>query len=402
VLPFRRIAPLLALAVAVIAAGAPSASAQTTRSGFSVYQIPNLTGGEQGVATFGAEGEQRLAVPAADDLWVVGGLYHGKRSPGQWPGDSHFMTPLIDHFDGHRWTLKQVSTPIGTTTFQMRGVSASSPSNVWVDGDGVARGKHFSYLTRFDGHSWHRLPLPGGTYSLLSLAAYGPKDVWVATSCRTTSENMYHWNGTSWRMSFGSDGCGGQYVYVINALFAAAPDTAWQFGAFLGSNFPTDAPENACYGLSCASVPTMTGSQIFGATGNGSDMWIVGYAKPDENPWLTDGFAAHYANGAWTNESPPIAYQNGRKLFSAAMLPNGDLWAVGTRAEYLTWFMRRAPDGTWSGEGSINFDSYGVRESAQLAQVVHVPGTASEMFAAGYRWSGLSQGRSGGFLLHHP
>jgi hypothetical protein len=240
--------PLLAAAMLLVSGTsltAGAAWAQTT-SGFVQVSIPNLAGQ---TPSFGGDGEHNLAAPAANDLWLVGSIFQ-KTGNG-------YLTPLIDRWNGVSWSLMNVPTPAGTTTFGLRGVAAASPTDVWVGGGGTANGKGFGYLSRWNGSSWRRLALPTDVTSVSQLAVAGAKDVWIiGTSfekCDTASASsrVLHWNGTGWHSYWADDECDIPDYYSVSALFASAPETGWWIGAFDGhEGYGGGVAE--CFGTSCA------------------------------------------------------------------------------------------------------------------------------------------------------
>lgn len=50
---------------------------------------------------------------------------------------------------------------------------------------------------RYDGRSWHKVPVPAQTF-LTDPVVFGRNDVWVLESSGTLSGDIYHWNGTRW------------------------------------------------------------------------------------------------------------------------------------------------------------------------------------------------------------
>jgi hypothetical protein len=107
---------------------------------------------------------------ASDDVWAVG-FYS---SP-------ELAQPLIEHWDGTRWSLAHVSQLAdGNDLF---GVAAISPDDVW------AVGKTFQIASRplalhWDGRAWTQVqvPAPSGNAALEALAAPSPRDVWAVGS----------------------------------------------------------------------------------------------------------------------------------------------------------------------------------------------------------------------------
>ena len=380
------------------------------------YAIPNLQGLQGESAVFADGNDQSLAAPAKNNLWVVGGFQHQ-------PGPDHrfaYYTPMIDRFNGTSWSFMAApAPPEGTTSFSLHEVAASSPTNVWIAGSATTNGRASeAYLARWDGDSWHELALPSRSITVGALAVTGPDDVWIsadADSCGTASTafvSLYHWNGTSWQRPWIGNDCGELNEYYVNRLFSPASGAVRQLGYLsVFSPFGT-TPSTSCFGSPCVACPAPACDSSWGvpyaATGTPSDMWIVGGGNKQPSPENAP-FAAHYADGVWTDESPPIT-PRWHILAGATVLGNGNLWAVGNRFPELpqggdirTLIMQRAADGTWTDLGGVSFEAYGQAEQSWLNQVVHMPHTATQMWAAGYREPEYyTRGRFGGFLLYHP
>jgi hypothetical protein len=232
-----------------------------------------------------------------------------------------------------------------------------------------------------------------------------------------------------WHNYFSDDECDIPDAFGVSSVFASAPSIGWWLGTFDGHESnpsgvaecfgPSCSQPNGPYGVNTSGCGTNTagGSQFHTAVGTASDMWVAGWQIPadDEGTILgpSSPLACHYANGTWTDASPPAQplYDDGQYFTGATLLPHGELWAVGRRFSSdgqppRTSIMQRATDGTWSDLGGINFEWNGAPESAYLDQIVHMPGTQTQMWATGFRepWpEGQGKpGRFGGFLLYHP
>jgi hypothetical protein len=103
--------------------------------------------------------------------------------------------------------------------------------------------------------------------------------------------------------------------------------------------------------------------------------------------------ALHWDGSAWQDRSPKLPERDDHVLLAAATVRGGELWAVGYRRSHgadRTLIMH------WDGAGWSDLGGPNPSAEDYLTQVVHVPGTASEMWA-------LGQGQDvGSFLLHHP
>lgn len=92
---------------------------------------------------------------SARDVWAVG---------QQRRYSSRRFTPLVEHYDGHRWTAMRVALPCGTGA-TLYGVTAASPRNVWAVGQCNRRHADRPLVEHFDGRRWHVVPLRGSTAS---------------------------------------------------------------------------------------------------------------------------------------------------------------------------------------------------------------------------------------------
>jgi hypothetical protein len=137
---------------------------------------------------------------ASDDVYAVG---------FQTASNGATLT-LVEHWDGHAWTL--VSTPNGNTTGNvLSSVSATSANDVWAVGNQVAPNLPvLTLVLHFDGTKWSVVPSPNpltsGSFSqnvLLSVHAVSPTD---ATSVGYILDGgslveltlIEHWDGASW------------------------------------------------------------------------------------------------------------------------------------------------------------------------------------------------------------
>lgn len=134
-----------------------------------------------------------LAALSPTDLWVV----------GKATGAGGYDAPLVERSNGSSWTAIPVPAPDGIAA-GLRDVSASGPRSMWAVGWSVDKGKVFRPLVeRWDGRRWTivTVPYPDGDALLSGVAVVSPDDVWaVGWSWQgdATTGLTLHWNGKSW------------------------------------------------------------------------------------------------------------------------------------------------------------------------------------------------------------
>jgi hypothetical protein len=140
-----------------------------------------------------------LAGSSSDDIWAV-----GVRLP-----DGRHVFPLMEHWDGRRWTYF-AGAPLGGRQASLTGVAVLAPDDAWVIGNfgGVGPSQTGPLIEHWNGTSWSLRPthaldrlsakLP---QTLTSVATLTAKDVWVLGTPGSNSSDVYlHWNGSSWKL----------------------------------------------------------------------------------------------------------------------------------------------------------------------------------------------------------
>jgi hypothetical protein len=222
-----------------------------------------------------------IAHTSATDIWAV----------GTFPG--FFIDPLVEHFDGHTWT--QISPPaiVPGDAFDMRGVSADSPTDVWVVGSESQQDGAPPTLTRvlhFDGAKWQFVPSPsvfppgGGSDQLYGVVALSPTDVWAVGTVTANTGGaqtlIEHYDGTSWKV---------------------VPS-------------PNPAPDSELWGVTAVSS---------------QDIYAVGFQRTS----VTKTLVVHWNGSTWSvlpspNPTAPSVPLDDL-LFGAASLADGNVWLVG-------------------------------------------------------------------------
>jgi hypothetical protein len=138
-----------------------------------------------------------VSAAGSDDVWAVGSF-------GRLVSDYTESIPLIEHYDGHAWSI--VHDGFGSTQGELTGVAAISPDDVWAVG-WVWRfqaAKSVALFEHWDGSGWRAVkapPLQISTDPGIRVAAVSSNDVWgLGWSYDSTGYHpaFYHWDGGTW------------------------------------------------------------------------------------------------------------------------------------------------------------------------------------------------------------
>lgn len=133
-------------------------------------------------------GFQAVEATSPGNAWAVGTSYSGGTHNG-----------IAAHWNGKAW---QAATIPGTKGDFLTEVAASSASNVWAFGTG--KDSYDVKAFRYDGASWHAMPLPP-IDGIGDPVVLGSRDVWLGMpgGCSGVtgkcSSDVWHWNGSGWK-----------------------------------------------------------------------------------------------------------------------------------------------------------------------------------------------------------
>ncbi|MGN6796057.1 MAG: hypothetical protein ACTHJW_27040, partial [Streptosporangiaceae bacterium] len=237
----------------------------------------------EGPGTPSRSGLAAVAIDAPDDAWAVGGW-----SPIEHAAPSY---PLIEHWNGVKWTLVPVPNSRGYTT-SLTAVAAISPTAAWALGYGTADGRQVPVFMGWDGTRWQYLPSPVGTL-VSGLAVISARDIWVVgarvlghtvSKFRTLAE---HWSGSKWTI-----------VPTPNAF--------------------KDRIRNS-------SLYAVAGS-------SSSNVWAVGWYQSGPIGIDHSTLVEHWDGSKWTVQPSPDAPGSTAEsqLYAVAALSRTSAWAVGT------------------------------------------------------------------------
>jgi hypothetical protein len=149
------------------------------------------------------------SAPSATDVWAVTDL-----------------SGTVLHYNGTAWSVaKQFSEPTGGLPLELTGVTAFSPTNVWVwgsPGEGPGLG-----TWHLQGTTWTQVTGTGGEVAAAS--ALSPMDIWAVGGNSTAPQDIIvNYNGTAWQQATSSALDNVQFTPSILALSATNVWTAGQ------------------------------------------------------------------------------------------------------------------------------------------------------------------------------
>ncbi len=127
---------------------------------------------------------------SSTDVWAVGST--SKNFGG--------YQPLIEHWNGSKWSITSGPHPGGQSGSQLYAVSPIAPNDVWAVGY-VQEQSEQTLTEHWNGKKWSVIASPDisqGSHILRSVVALSAKDVWAVGYVVDTGSLLLHWNGTSW------------------------------------------------------------------------------------------------------------------------------------------------------------------------------------------------------------
>lgn len=281
-----------------------------------------------------AGGFNAVSARSANDAWAVGsqGTYNVAARERLQPLTG--VTTLIEHWDGHAWTIVQGPNP-GDRGNILNSVVTAGGRDVWAVGSTQSVNSDLHPLVqRWDGHAWSVVPTPvsGTNGELNSVVAYNANDVWaVGTAGGLTgpwTPLSLHWDGHTWTQQT-VPAPNPTYTYA-QAVAAGAPGGPWLGGFYRTGNSKFDL-------LPC--VDRWQGGQWTPVTAHPVDqqvglyvlamaadkhgtVWVGGNLAPVKSSYL-----ARWDGHTWTETPSPAP---GLSFVSAlATTPNGKVtWAA--------------------------------------------------------------------------
>lgn len=320
-----------------------------------------------------ANGDQLDAVTAisANDVWAVGG------STG----------PLIEHWNGSRWTVAQnggLSANPNEDGY-LTSVSGDSPNDVWATGSGLpdmsgggCGAGNPLVMEHWNGQRWSVVNFPtpapptgGGFFAFNHIAAAAPNNVWAVGGMRafTVTQTVpiaEHWNGSQWSIAqptmpsmaigFASVAARSGAVFAVGQTQLSNGDGATVVGEWNGSQWARVAsPSPGSLSNALNGVAAMSARDVWAvgdsAAGTLSEHWdgahwsvipTMNGATADNHLNAVAGTGAmdvwavgrssqraiteHWDGSSWTLVPTP---NSAIELAGVAALSARDVWAVG-------------------------------------------------------------------------
>jgi hypothetical protein len=168
---------------------------------------------------------------SATDAWAVGtGI------------GSYGWQTLIEHWNGTQWDVVARGPRPGRFTNELDSIAASSANDVWVVGSAYGltpSSPYYPLIEHWDGSRWSivKIPLPGYAAGLSSIAVTSASDIWAVGDYENEPGEpgpsftlVEHWNGSTWSVvnspspgSFGND--------LVAAVRVPATRSIWAVGS---------------------------------------------------------------------------------------------------------------------------------------------------------------------------
>jgi len=279
-----------------------------------------------------------VAAMSSDDVWAVGAVARDTTDDNG--NQLDLDQTLAEHWDGRRWSV--VPAADGSSDDALVGVSARSPSDVWSVG--VANhsvGPSASVVTplveHWDGSRWSLVHVPtprldpadtaAVASSFSAVHALAADDVWAVgtitrqddTGAAPTQTFTAHWDGTAWRVVDAPDVHVGQLQHgaddSLDAVTATGPDDVWAVGAASPEGTLTLHWDGARWSV----VPSPHG---------GSDSYLGDVAAISAGDvWAAGNAIEHWDGRTWT-QTATIGGRTFEPLAAIAAVSADDIWMV--------------------------------------------------------------------------
>ena len=269
-----------------------SASSGWVAAGDRAFRYNGTTWTEQSAGLGANLTIARLAGPALDDMWAIGG-------PAD-PGD-------MVHWDGARWHAIPAAVP---ATVQLTAITMLNDEEGWAVGYDTTNS--LAAMLHYDGTAWHQIAAPPGASALYSVGTAAPGDVWARglDNGAFPLGHFYHYRLGAWV----GDQLAGGVPAGVETLLLLSPTDGW--ATTRGSVYHWD-------GSTWSADPGISDLLLTGLTAAVGQTWVTG---PDALIWHRG------TDGAWHRESGKPSHDG---LTDVAVLSADDAWAIGSSGTIL-------------------------------------------------------------------
>jgi hypothetical protein len=232
------------------------------------------------------------AATSPNDIWAVG-TYRILGGP---------LVELIEHYNGHTWSVVSGSST-GTGRNVLYGVTALSSNNVWAAGiacdDNGCTQNPRGLIEHWDGHAWSVVPSPNpgaGVTFYEGISASKANDVWAAgyycvdTACAVADLVVEHYNGHTWSIASTHPFPGSEFSAYWGVL-ALSKNDVWLPGSYSAdgvtwtnllrhwdgrnwSNVPVSSP--GAFNNDLRAITAVGGDDNRDNNNQDNEMWAVG------------------------------------------------------------------------------------------------------------------------------
>jgi hypothetical protein len=253
-----------------------------------------------------------VAATSPTNVWAVG-------SSGTYPAPSR---TLILHRTGKKW--RQMPSILGS----LSAVASTSSTNAWAVGSTNNGG---ALILHWNGKVWRQTPSPAGTLS--GVAATSPTNAWAVGGTTSGDTLILHWNGKTWQQISSPSVGGDQGLSSFLVGVVAAPRRpVWAVGdgdscgcgpgdplveRWNGNTWSQASTSKLQGGIDVAAVATLSSSSG----------WAVGQSGSGDGP--TNGVILEWNGSAWVHKPVPGLEAEVGGLSGVAATSRSNAWAVG-------------------------------------------------------------------------
>ena len=294
-----------------------------------------------------------------NNVWAVGAILSMPQNDNAYGDIIAGIHTLTEHWDGHQWSI--ISSPDGATEAnshnELRSIAAVSANDIWAVGDSSQNRVSNALIEHWDGSQWRIVNLPASFNgaSLQEVIAPTTDDVWIAGYTYATTDQgvtplLAHWDGQQWNLVSGLN-----KNFSLLSLRASSPHDIWITGEIQPAptsvtnlqNVPgptgltviarwdgTSLQQQTLPKLSLQKVSTSYGisyqdqASVFVNAAN--NIWVAG-GEADNGLGLVattvPAFIEHWDGRSWKAISLP---QNPVGQLSVLAVTSGKVWASGT------------------------------------------------------------------------
>jgi hypothetical protein len=265
-----------------------------------------------------------VAAVSTNDVWAVGSFLPTKGG-GQ---------ALIEHWNGHKWSVVKNPSTVGTG---LQAVAAVSANDVWAVGNSSnASGVSQTLIEHWNGKQWSIVASPSPstqTNFLLGVTAVSTNDVWAVGSFRNASGAFQtltlHWDGTVWSIVPSPSGAGSADLFGVAAV---STTNVWAVGDS-GSGTLIEQWNGTSWSVVSSPSPSTLANLFFAvAIVSANDIWAVGESQ-NATSGISQTLIEQWNGTSWSvvsSPNPGSGSSPGDSLRGAAADPSsGQAWAVG-------------------------------------------------------------------------